>query len=115
MVARSRITGLLTCGAALATVGSLRFSATVAQRLLADAGSALPRPTFLALAVTRPAVFVPMIMACVIVVAASEINLKTEANRLSVHVVVLLLLVVLLAACLVGFFISFHIPDVHIP
>ena len=114
MGARSRITGLLTCGAALATVGSLRFSASVVRRMLEHAGSDLPRPAVLAVAITRPAVLVPVVLVSLAVVAASEINLKAEGSRLSVQVLVLLLLVFLLAACLVGFFISFDIPDVHI-
>jgi len=111
---RSRITGLLTCGAAVTAFVSLRFSASVAQRMLGDAGAALPRPAVLALSITRPAVLVPILVFCVAMIAVSEVNVKTEANRLLVQTVILLALVLLLAVVLAGFFISFHIPDVHI-
>ena len=111
---RTRITGLLTCGAAVAAFVSLRFSSVVVQRMLGDAGAALPRPAVIAMAITRPSILVPILVVCFVAVAASEVTLKTEASRLLVQATILLLLVLLLAVVLSGFFISFHIPEVHI-
>jgi len=111
---RSRLTALLTCGAAAVSYAAVRMAGSVVQPMLEPAGSALPRPAVVALAVSRPAILAPIVVLAVVVVVASEAVLKAEAVRLSVQVVVLTLLVLLLAACLVGFFISFYIPDVHI-
>lgn len=114
MGVRSRITGVLTCGATVLAFVSLRFSSAVAQRMLGHAGSDLPRPAVLALSLTAPSILIPFVLICTGAVAVCEFNAKTESTRLLVQGAVLLLVVVLLATALVGFFISYYIPDVHI-
>ena len=115
---RSRIAGLLTCGAALGTYVSLCFARSVVVGMLDRGGmgdSALSGLAVFALAITRPAILVPVLLACVAAIVASELTVKTDGARLLVQVAVLLLLVLLLAVALPGLFIPFHIPEVHIP
>ena len=117
MSLRSRITGLLTSGAATAAVFSLRFARSVFVTMLERSHSgdiAVPRLTTFALGITRPFVLLPLLLVCLVAVAASEARLKDEASRLLVQAVVLLVFVPLLAVALSGFLISFHVPDVII-
>ncbi|MCU0290518.1 MAG: hypothetical protein MUF10_00795 [Thermoanaerobaculaceae bacterium] len=115
---RSRIAGLLTCGAALGTHVSLRFARSVLVGMLDRGGigdSALSGLTVFALAITRQAILVPVLLACVAAIVWCELTVRTDGTRLLVQVAVLLLLVLLLAVALPGLLMPFHIPDVHIP
>lgn len=114
---RSILTGLVTCGAAVAAFICLRFSHSVLLGMLgahADVDADLPRLAVFALNFTGPRNLAAVLLICIAAVVVSEAALKTEASRLLVQGAVLLLLVVLLAVSVAGFFISFHIPDVHI-
>jgi len=114
---RSKFTGLLTCGAAVAAIVCLRFSDSVLQGMLGVYGvdeSDLPRLAALALTLTGPRLLGSMLLVCIAVVVVSEATIEREANRLLVQGAVLLLLVLVLAISLAGFFVSFHIPDVRI-
>jgi hypothetical protein len=114
---RSKLTGLLTCGAAITAFVCLRFAASVLLEMLertAGEYAELPRLAAFALTLTCPWILVPLLLLCVVAVVVSEATLESEANRLLVQAAVLLLLVVLLAMALAGFFIPFYIPDVRI-
>jgi len=114
---RSRFTGLLTCGAAVAAFVCLRFSHSVLQGMLgtrAGVDAALPRLALFALTLTGSGFLVAILLVCIAAVVASETILKTEESRLLVQGAVLLFLVILLAVSVAGFFISFYIPDVRI-
>jgi hypothetical protein len=104
----------LVCGAAVAAFVALRFSASVFHRMVGHAGSDLPRPAILALAMTRSWVLIPLVLLCIALVGTWEIKVGRESHRLLVHVAVLFLLVLFLAVSMWGFFVSFYIPDVQI-
>lgn len=113
----TKLSGLLTCGAAVLAFLCLRFAASVLQGMLGIAvgeHADLPRLAAFALTVTGPWVLIPTLLVGVAAVVASEATLEREASRLLVQAAVLLLLVILLAVCLAGFFISFYIPEVRI-
>ena len=114
---RTKLGGLLTCGAAVLAFICLRFAASVLQGMLGIAvgeHADLPRLAGFALTVTGPWVLIPLVLVCIAAVVVSEATLEREEIRLLVQGAVLLLLVILLAVCLAGFFISFYIPDVRI-
>ena len=116
--ARSRITGLLVCGAVVVGFVSLRFARSVLVALLERSGienAALPRPTVFAQTITTPALLAPVLLACIVAVAVSMLTARTEGTRLLVQVAALLLLVLLLAIALAGLLMPFHIPDVRLP
>lgn len=113
---RSRITGLLTCLVAGASIISVSFARSVFRGMLDRSGTAdLPRPTVLALAVTHPWFLLLFLLFCLGAVAVTEATVKTEATRILVQVIILLVLEPLLAVALSGFFVSFYIPKVPIP
>lgn len=113
---RTRITGLLTCLLAGASLISVHFARLVLDGLLGHSGTVhLPRPAVYALALTRPELLLLFMAACLAVVALSEAVVKAESSRLLIQVLVLLILGSVLAVVLSAFFISFHIPDVAIP
>jgi hypothetical protein len=114
---RSRITGLLTCVTAVVAVVSLRFGRTVFLSMLQRAGGrdpALSSLTTFALWMTHPAVLLPVLLVCFAAVVTSEAIVRTEATRLLIQSAILQVLVLLLAVALMGFLVSFHIPDVTI-
>jgi hypothetical protein len=114
---RSRVTGLLTCVAAVVAAVSLRFARSAFVGIVDrgfGADAVLSRLTTFALGVTRPAILLPLLLLCVAIVVAAEVTAKSEAVRLLVQVLVLLILVSLLAIVLAGFLITFHIPEVTI-
>jgi hypothetical protein len=114
MGVRSRITGLLTCGASVLAFFSLRFSESIVLRMLGDLGSDIPRLAVVALSLTGNRFLIPFLLVCIGAIVVSEVTVRTGSTRLLVQMAVLLLVVALLALALVGFFISFYIPDVHI-
>ena len=115
---RSRVTGFLTCVAAVVAVVSLRFGRSVFLGILERSNTpdnALSNLAAFALGATRPAILLLFLLFCLAVVAVAEATVKAEVSRLLVQAAILLLLVSLLAVALSGFLISFHIPDVRIP
>lgn len=119
MSSRSRMTGLLTWAAVIASFISLRFARSVLEGMLVRSGTtdaaALSRPTIIALGLTRPAFLLSILLLCLAVVAIVEATVKTETSRLLVQIAVLSIVVGLFVVVLSGFFISFYIPDVRIP
>jgi len=116
--ARSGITGLLVCGTVVAGFVSLRFARSVLVAMLERSGmddAALPRLTGFAQAITNPALLAPVLLACIVAVAASMLTARTEGTCLLVQVAVLLLLAIVLAVALAGLLMPFHIPDVRLP
>jgi hypothetical protein len=114
---RTKLSGLVTCGAAILALICLRFAASVLHGMLGIAvgeSADLPRLAVIALSVTGRWVVIPAVLVCVAAVGASEAILERETHRLLVQGAVLLFLVILMAVCLAGFFISFYIPDVRI-